>query len=133
VLVVIVVGTLGLVGSNQTGAGLQQQHNHAVMQATTVAIATLVVDMHATDVAYGATQDVPINAAATRSVATPDRLSGDPGHQCPADRDSDPATVSGQPRGDAARREHRQPRPVAVQSGRSGLSHLWIVIVIPLG
>lgn len=67
VVLVAIVGGLWLL--DQVLAA-QQQHNQAVMEATTTAINTLVVDMHATDVAFGATQQVPIDAAATRAVGT---------------------------------------------------------------
>ena len=40
------------------------------MQATTAAIATLAVDMHATDMADAASRQVPIVAAASRAVAS---------------------------------------------------------------
>jgi DNA integrity scanning protein DisA with diadenylate cyclase activity len=74
-LVVVIVGGLWLVDRVQTDAQQRQQakqyqQNLAAMTATTVAVATQDVYAQATFVAYAATQQAPIDAQATQSLAT---------------------------------------------------------------
>lgn len=69
-----IVAGLWLIARAQSDAqqrqAQEQQQNAAVMTATTVAVSTQIVNVQATRMADAATQQVPIDAQATESVAT---------------------------------------------------------------